>query len=75
MRRILAGGFVLDDDPKRIDGAAVHAYLSVEAYWALGRPRQQVDELIRTAARVGGLYAPDARAMERFPAGGGTPLP
>jgi GNAT superfamily N-acetyltransferase len=63
MRRALPGGFELDDDPSRIDRAAVHAYLSGEAYWALGRGRAVMDELIETAGRIGGLYAADGRQV------------
>jgi len=59
MRRILEGGYELDDDPVRIDHVAVHVFLSGESYWAAGRSREVMDELIRTAARVVGLYAAD----------------
>src|SRR3954471_17227007 len=61
--RTLPDGFELDDDSGRIDRAAVHRYLSEESYWAAGRPREVVDELVETAARVVGLYAPDGRQM------------
>jgi GNAT superfamily N-acetyltransferase len=47
---------VLDDDLGRIDRAAVHEYLSGESYWAFGRAREVMDELLDTAARVVGLY-------------------
>lgn len=63
MRRILEGGYELDDDPVRIDRGAVHAFLSEESYWAAGRPRDVMDELIGTAARVAGLYAEDGRQV------------
>ena len=56
MRRELPGGYELDDDPGRIDVAEVHRYLAGESYWARGRPRQVVEELVRTATRVVGLY-------------------
>ncbi len=56
MRRELDGGFELDDDRDRIDLEAVHRFLSEEAYWALGRPRETVEQLIEAAARVVGLY-------------------
>ena len=56
MRRELPGGYELDDDPARIDIEAVHRFLSEEAYWAEGRPREVVEDLIRSAARVVGLY-------------------
>jgi len=62
MERLLDGGFVLDDDRDRIDRVAVHAFLST-SYWAEGRERSLMDELIATAARVVGLYAPDSRQV------------
>ena len=58
----LDGGFVLDDDRSRIVGEDVHAFLST-SYWAAGRTRELSDELIATAARVVGLYAPDGRQV------------
>jgi GNAT superfamily N-acetyltransferase len=56
MRRRLADGTELDDDPSRVDRAAVHEYISNESYWARGRTRQRQDELIERSARVLGLY-------------------
>jgi GNAT superfamily N-acetyltransferase len=55
MRRDLGDGYQLDDDPARIDRAAVHAYLA-RSYWAQGRSREVQDALIDNAARVVGLY-------------------
>jgi GNAT superfamily N-acetyltransferase len=55
MRRVLCDGYELDDDPRRIDRDAVHAYLA-RSYWAEGRPREVQDALIDNAARVVGLY-------------------
>ncbi|MBW3669390.1 MAG: GNAT family N-acetyltransferase [Actinobacteria bacterium] len=49
----------MDDDVARIDQADVHRLVSTESYWATGRTRQVMDELIDSAARVVGLYAPD----------------
>ena len=63
MRSILPDGYVLDDDSDRIDREAVHLYLSGESYWAAGRSREVMDELIATAARVVGLYSPDGRQV------------
>jgi GNAT superfamily N-acetyltransferase len=63
MRRPLPDGYELDDDPGRIDRAAVHAYLSGESYWAEGRPRALMDDLVASAWRVVGLYAPDGRQV------------
>ena len=56
MRRDLGDGYQLDDDPARIDRAAVHRYLSEESYWAKGRPRERQDDMIDRAARLVGLY-------------------
>jgi ribosomal protein S18 acetylase RimI-like enzyme len=55
-RRELPGGFVLDDDPQRVDVDAVHAFISEESYWGRGRPRELVERAIRGSARVVGLY-------------------
>lgn len=59
MRRDLGNGYELDDDPSRIDRAAVHRYLSGESYWARGRSREVSDAVISQAARVMGLYRGD----------------
>lgn len=56
MRRDLGDGLELDDDAARVDVAAVHRFLSEEAYWALGRPLTTQEGLVRDAARVVGLY-------------------
>jgi GNAT superfamily N-acetyltransferase len=57
MRRALADGIELDDDPARIDVGAVHDFLSNHAYWAEGRSRETVERTVREANRVVGLYA------------------
>jgi GNAT superfamily N-acetyltransferase len=54
--RRLGDGFELDDDPARVDVDEVHRFLSEEAYWALGRPRETVTRLVREAQLVVGLY-------------------
>jgi GNAT superfamily N-acetyltransferase len=54
--RDLGDGFVLDDDRDRIDVDAVHAFISEHAYWALGRPRERQERLVRESSRVLGLY-------------------
>jgi GNAT superfamily N-acetyltransferase len=59
MKRQLAGGIELDDDKDRIDRVEVHRFLSEEAYWATGRPREVQDRLIDEATRVVGLYDGD----------------
>jgi GNAT superfamily N-acetyltransferase len=59
VRRELDGGFELDDDRSRIDVDAVHAFISSESYWGLGRPRERVEQAIEGSARVVGLYRVD----------------
>jgi GNAT superfamily N-acetyltransferase len=59
VRRELADGYELDDDPSRVDIDTVHRYLSEKSYWAKGRPRQEVQRLVEEATRVVGIYAPD----------------
>jgi GNAT superfamily N-acetyltransferase len=56
MRRALAGGFELDDDPARVDVDAVHAFISGESYWGRGRSRDLTERAIRGSSRVVGLY-------------------
>jgi GNAT superfamily N-acetyltransferase len=55
VRRDLGEGYELDDDRERVDVDAVHAYIS-QAYWAMGRPRTEVERLVGEAQRVVGLY-------------------
>jgi GNAT superfamily N-acetyltransferase len=55
VKRDLGDGYELDDDRDRVDIDAVHAYIS-QAYWAEGRPRAEVERLVREAQRVVGLY-------------------
>ena len=55
MRRDLGDGYELDDDPARVDRAAVHAYVT-RSYWAEGRSREVQDALVDGAQRVVGLY-------------------
>ena len=57
--RKLDGGLELDDDKSRVDTAEVYRFLSEESYWAVGRPRETVERLIREASRVVGLYDGD----------------
>jgi GNAT superfamily N-acetyltransferase len=56
VKRTLAGGFELDDDPARIDVDAVHAFISEQSYWGRGRSRELQERAIRGSARVVGLY-------------------
>jgi predicted N-acetyltransferase YhbS len=61
VKQRLEGGFELDDDRSRVDVEEVWRFLSTEAYWAIGRRRETVEQLVSDSARVIGLYAPDGR--------------
>ena len=56
MRRWLPDGLELDDDPKRVDIDAVHAFISQESYWGKGRARERVARAIDGSTRVVGIY-------------------
>jgi GNAT superfamily N-acetyltransferase len=56
VRRELPDGYELDDDPRRIDVAAVHAYIARESYWGRGRSRDLTERAIGGSDRVLGLY-------------------
>ena len=59
LKRELDSGFEIDDDPARIDVAAVHDFLSNQAPWALGWSYGEVERLIREAQRLVGVYHED----------------
>jgi ribosomal protein S18 acetylase RimI-like enzyme len=59
VRRELPGGFELDDDRERIDVDAVHAFISTESYWGLGRARETIERTVAGSSRVVGLYRAD----------------
>ena len=51
-------GYEIDDDRDRVDVAAVHRFLSEEAYWVRGRSLETVGRLVRESTRVIAAYAP-----------------
>jgi GNAT superfamily N-acetyltransferase len=57
-------GYQIDTDPDRIDVGLLHRWLSTDAYWATGRPRDVVQRSIAGSLNFG-LYAPDG-AMAAF---------
>lgn len=58
-RRALPDGYELDDDPARVDVDEVTRFVAEDSYWAKGRSRQVMADLVTEAERVVGLYAPD----------------
>ena len=51
-------GYVLTTDRDRVDVETVHRWLSQDAYWSLGRPREVVEATVRTCD-VWSVFAPD----------------
>jgi GNAT superfamily N-acetyltransferase len=49
----LAEGYEISADPDRIDAGRVHRWLSTDAYWALGRPREKQDGAIAASLNFG----------------------
>ena len=56
--RATVPGYVVDDDPARVDADAAWAFLSTEAYWGRWRPREVLDAQIASAWRLVGAYLP-----------------
>ncbi|MDX3779794.1 GNAT family N-acetyltransferase [Streptomyces europaeiscabiei] len=49
----LPEGYEISDDPDRVDVGRVHHWLSTDAYWALGRPRERQEGAIRGSLNFG----------------------
>lgn len=49
----LADGYELSTDSDRIDAERVHRWLSTDAYWATGRPREKQDRAIAGSLNFG----------------------
>jgi GNAT superfamily N-acetyltransferase len=55
-------GYLLSDDPARLDHDVIHRYLADESYWAAAVPREIVDRSIQNSLCVG-IYASDGRQV------------
>ncbi|MET8075983.1 GNAT family N-acetyltransferase [Streptomyces sp. NPDC005303] len=55
----LAEGYEISTDPDRIDRERVHHWLSTDAYWAIGRPREKQDRAIARSLNFG-VYAEES---------------
>jgi GNAT superfamily N-acetyltransferase len=40
------GGYIVSDDPARVDVGFVHQWLSTQSYWARGRPRDVTERAL-----------------------------
>jgi GNAT superfamily N-acetyltransferase len=58
--------YELDDDPRRVDLDVVWGFLSTEAYWGRWRSRDIVEQQVRTAWRLMGVYEAGGGAMVGF---------
>ncbi|MFF3494105.1 GNAT family N-acetyltransferase [Streptomyces sp. NPDC002795] len=53
MTSSLPDGYAISTDLARIDTDRVHAWLSEDAYWAMGRPRAQQDKALAGSLNFG----------------------
>ncbi|WP_217170716.1 GNAT family N-acetyltransferase [Streptomyces sp. AC512_CC834] len=53
----LPEGYEISTDPHRIDAGRVHHWLSTDAYWALGRPRDKHDRAVEGSLNFGAYDA------------------
>ncbi len=65
----LPEGYEISTDPARLDAALVHTWLSKDAYWAVGRPREKQDRAIATSLNFGVYEAAGDEAAGDEPAG------
>ncbi|MFI2633638.1 GNAT family N-acetyltransferase [Streptomyces collinus] len=49
----LPEGYEISTDPARVDRERVHHWLSIDAYWALGRTREKQDRAIEGSLNFG----------------------
>ena len=49
----LPDGYEISTDPARLDAPLIHRWLSQDAYWALGRPREKQDTAIEESLNFG----------------------
>ncbi|MCX5207804.1 GNAT family N-acetyltransferase [Kitasatospora sp. NBC_00240] len=62
MENDLPAGYELSTDPARLDADLVHRWLSEDAYWALGRPREKHDLAVAGSLNFG-VYAESSGAQ------------
>jgi GNAT superfamily N-acetyltransferase len=53
-------GYVVDDDPTRLNVNFIHQWLSTESYWALGREPDTTERALANSLNLG-LYGPDGQ--------------
>jgi GNAT superfamily N-acetyltransferase len=55
-------GYEIDTDPRRLDVARVHDWISNDSYWAQGRPAEQMRQAIEGSLCFA-VYAPDGEQV------------
>ncbi|NBE50885.1 GNAT family N-acetyltransferase [Streptomyces boluensis] len=56
-------GYEISTDPARIDADQVYAWLSTDAYWAVGRSREKQDRAIAESLNFGAYEADSGRQV------------
>lgn len=59
-------GYVIDDDPARVESDVVWSFLGTDAYWGRWRSRVDIDRQVRGAWRVVGAYREMSGEMVGF---------
>lgn len=59
------GGYLISTDPDRLDLELVHRFLSEDAYWSLGVPRQAVQRSIEHSLNFGVYHGDDQVGFAR----------
>lgn len=49
----LGDGYEMSTDPARLDAELIHQWLSLDAYWALGRSREKHDKAVANSLNFG----------------------
>ncbi|WP_173166553.1 GNAT family N-acetyltransferase [Phytohabitans suffuscus] len=60
-----SAGYVFSSDPALVDADLVYTWLSTDAYWAVGRPRETVDRSF-AGSLLFGVYHPDGGGQVGF---------
>ncbi|AWI27677.1 GNAT family N-acetyltransferase [Streptomyces tirandamycinicus] len=60
---VTPAGYEISCDPARLDPARIHHWLSTDAYWALGRSREQQDRAIAGSLNFGAYERASGRLV------------
>ena len=58
-------GYVISDDPSRLDRDLIHRFLSEESYWSPGIPREVVDRALDNSLCFGVYHRDEQAAFAR----------